>query len=596
MEVRQPTGGDISEGLRRGDEGALRSLLEDMRPVLMARAIAVLHDRARSEDIIQETALKLWHRRESLPEDDNALRGYFARAVTNAAINELRGQTRRRRTEKLGARPERVQSREEAILAWECATSLPSELREVIEMRYLEGLTIRETAERLGLPEGTVSTRQRTGLDSLRTQLVSAGVGVASLTALAGLLGSISVPGKTGAIAVTGAQGSAAAAAWFKPVAIGVLVAAGFAGAVGFVLSLHDPAKPTLANQTNQSVARPLPAAEPEPQPTPVIAPTVREAPVLRGGYVESIQWGEVGELDVRGLNFVTHAFMGVNDDGSLAPLGRFDEYRAAGLVDAVTRQGARPMFSVGGVNSADAFSKVAQDPDARKRLIEAILTCLKDYAYQGVEINWQFPQTSERDSFTTLMNELHTAVKGQDAGHLVVFAAGSGYWLGSYDWKALAGFTDYAVVTAYAWNNPAGGPIRNPDSKLELADGSKIEASAKGALDFVIAGGYPPLRVIAVLPTFSSANTPWHAERDAWLIGRPWETHADYLETSIMDEWWTTPRCIGMKMSALLDPRVTVLANDRVIGGIALWELGQEAPGARDLSRAMADWQPALD
>ncbi|MHC4839615.1 MAG: sigma-70 family RNA polymerase sigma factor [Planctomycetota bacterium] len=594
MDGSQPNPGDIAERLRRGEHAALQSLLEELQPLLVARAFAILHDRAGSEDVVQETALKLWDRRDALPDDDNALRGYFVRAVTNAAINELRSRTRRRRTEQLGARPERVGQRDEAINAWECATRLPSELRDVIELRYLEGLTIRETAQRLELPVGTVSTRQRTGLESLRTQLISAGLGVASVTALAGLLGSISAPAKTGTALVMGAKGGATVGAWLKPIALGVFIVAGIAGAVGLVMNLQNPAKATPSGQINQPVAKVI--IEPVPQVAPNGAPKVRGAPVLRGAYVDSIRWGDVNELEVRGMDFVTHAFLGLNEDGSLKPLGRFDEYREAGLVDVVTNQGASPLFSIGGVGSGEAFSKVAKNPDSRNRLISEILKCLKNDSYQGVEINWQFPRTAERDTFTALMRELYAAVKGQDSDHLVTFAAGSGYWLGSYDWMSLAGCSDYAVVTAYAWNNPAGGPMRNPGSSLGLASGSKIEASVKGALDFVLAGGYPPQRVIAVLPTFSNANTPWHSERDAWLIGRPWGQHEDYLETKILDEWWTTPKCIELKMSALLDPETTILARKQVIGGVALWELGQEAPSAREMSKALIDWRLTSD
>lgn len=48
---------------------------------------------------------------------------------------------------------------------------LPQELRAVVALRYFAGYTLAETAEILGIPPGTVSTRQRRALALLRLEL-----------------------------------------------------------------------------------------------------------------------------------------------------------------------------------------------------------------------------------------------------------------------------------------------------------------------------------------------------------------------------------------------------------------------------------------
>ena len=59
----------------------------------------------------------------------------------------------------------------DALPLKEAIRRLPGELRAVVVLRYFQGLTLAETARVLGLPPGTVSTRQRRALALLRLEL-----------------------------------------------------------------------------------------------------------------------------------------------------------------------------------------------------------------------------------------------------------------------------------------------------------------------------------------------------------------------------------------------------------------------------------------
>ena len=58
----------------------------------------------------------------------------------------------------------------------ESLADLPVEMREPIELAYFGGHTYREVATVLGTPEGTVKSRIRTGLATLRASLADRGV------------------------------------------------------------------------------------------------------------------------------------------------------------------------------------------------------------------------------------------------------------------------------------------------------------------------------------------------------------------------------------------------------------------------------------
>ena len=68
---------------------------------------------------------------------------------------------------------------ERAMLGWQVAGALEKltpEHRQVIRLAHVQGLAVREIAERLGLPEGTVKSRTWYALRSLRLVLEEMGV------------------------------------------------------------------------------------------------------------------------------------------------------------------------------------------------------------------------------------------------------------------------------------------------------------------------------------------------------------------------------------------------------------------------------------
>lgn len=98
---------------------------------------------------------------------------YFETWLTRILINECHKELRRRKrfapAEELpeSAAPEDF----DHLPLKEALLRLPEELRAVIILRFFTGCTQAETAESLGIPQGTVATRQRRALQLLRLQL-----------------------------------------------------------------------------------------------------------------------------------------------------------------------------------------------------------------------------------------------------------------------------------------------------------------------------------------------------------------------------------------------------------------------------------------
>ncbi len=162
-----------------------RDLVEPWRTSLQARAAAIVRDEAVAEDVVQAALLALWQRR-GHPELRGAsverLRRYCAGIVVNLGLSERRRRHRQRSVyeqsltagqQTPGARGAEANDPAEfaaAAEAWEMVLELPDGEREVMVLRFGLGLTVEEVAAEMGIPPGTVKTRQRNALRNLRAR------------------------------------------------------------------------------------------------------------------------------------------------------------------------------------------------------------------------------------------------------------------------------------------------------------------------------------------------------------------------------------------------------------------------------------------
>jgi RNA polymerase sigma-70 factor, ECF subfamily len=162
----------------RGDEDSFRVLVERYRPRLYALACGILHDGDQASDAVQDAFLKAYG---ALAEYRG--RGMFGawlrRILVNHCLSLLRQRHRYLSLEDLDQDlASRERGPEEQALAENEADHLrnamgrlPAHYRAALVLRAVEGLSYREIAQLLGVPDSTIETWIHRGRLRMRTLL-----------------------------------------------------------------------------------------------------------------------------------------------------------------------------------------------------------------------------------------------------------------------------------------------------------------------------------------------------------------------------------------------------------------------------------------
>ncbi|MGC1424874.1 MAG: sigma-70 family RNA polymerase sigma factor [Terracidiphilus sp.] len=156
-----------------GDKQAMTELFDRYSGMVYSVALRVLNDPGQAEDVMQEIFFQVWRNPHAFVAGRGSLGAWLAVMARNRAIDSLR---RRRPTDSvdnvvlasssdLGSELERNQMMEKVR---EILKGLPLEQQKSVELAFFEGLTHSEIATRTGDPLGTVKTRIRSALMTLR--------------------------------------------------------------------------------------------------------------------------------------------------------------------------------------------------------------------------------------------------------------------------------------------------------------------------------------------------------------------------------------------------------------------------------------------
>jgi RNA polymerase sigma-70 factor, ECF subfamily len=167
---------ELLEAVARQDQSAMAALFDKYSRLVYSIALRVLREPTLAEDVMQEVLLQVWRQPGGFVSQRGSLGAWLAVVARNRSIDVIRRRSHLTPLEDIVLPEPRNLQRavEENHLMDQvrvAVETLPTEQQSPLHMAYFEGLTHTEISERTGTPLGTVKTRIRAALATVRRAL-----------------------------------------------------------------------------------------------------------------------------------------------------------------------------------------------------------------------------------------------------------------------------------------------------------------------------------------------------------------------------------------------------------------------------------------
>lgn len=314
------------------------------------------------------------------------------------------------------------------------------------------------------------------------------------------------------------------------------------------------------------------------------------------GGYFRYWAQDEYRPSDIpfENLTHIFHAFAWPEKDGSVSyPSGFFNSQ----LNSLAHQHEVKILISLGGAVDSYGFSDMVADNNARANFIDNITALVRKYQYDGIDIDWEFPQSSiDRINLVKLASELRKKWDSIGHSYLLTMAIPVDDWSGQwFQFDILKNSVDWFNAMTYdfhgSWTNHSGhnAPLYAPSPSVDqcgsVDDGIRYLLNERGLPpDKILLGLAFYGREFNTRGLYQSATggdvTYGYADIVS-LIGQGWNDHWDdvskvpYLTNTAGTKLITYDDTLSIAL------KCRYALNNQLSGGM-IWALGHDQMGNR--------------
>ena len=164
-------------------------------------------------------------------------------------------------------------------------------------------------------------------------------------------------------------------------------------------------------------------------------------------------RYQELTEADYESIDIINYSFAQIAEnengwyiDGRLNNLSSFAKAKEKGI---------KICLSLGGWHDDssfwDTYAKAARTEANRVAVANAILEVVKEYNLDGIDMDWEYPKSADKNNFTLLMRQIRDTLKAYNKDLLITAAIPAGDWIGSrFDLASLNDVLDLFYIMTY--------------------------------------------------------------------------------------------------------------------------------------------------
>ncbi|KAJ1954696.1 hypothetical protein EC988_002292 [Linderina pennispora] len=237
-------------------------------------------------------------------------------------------------------------------------------------------------------------------------------------------------------------------------------------------------------------------------------------------GYLPTWQLEAAKDVDISRYTHVTIAFAEPSSNGTLEMENRDS---AMEWVPEITKAGAQALVSVGGWAGSKHFSPIMKDAGKRTQLIDNIVSWVKDYELNGIDIDYEYPGRQgdtchpfdarvDTDNFLTFLTDLRSEFSRVfNDRKLITLATRFQPFDGPdgpmRDVSDFASVIDYLNPMLYDFNG-VWSETTGPNAPFNHEKGKGLQYSFTSSIKEWVDAGIPAEKILAGLPFYGRTVT----------------------------------------------------------------------------------------